>query len=126
MSDSSHIVAYCMTAEMTLANRRPSPEPGNDTRLVSIDVTTGRSSDIAAGPGVKMNPSPLAGNDIGYIRKDTAEAGIYYTSGRRGPRARSVRHHGRPMAAGSSLTNVRARRADDAGQNNSAAIRITS
>ena len=33
-----------------------------------------------------MNPSPLAGDDIGYIRKDTAEAGIYYTSGRRGPR----------------------------------------
>ena len=41
-SDSSHVVAYCMTAEMTLANRRPSPEPGNDTRLVSIDVATGR------------------------------------------------------------------------------------
>ncbi len=86
MSDKSHVVAYCMTAEMTLANRRVSPDPGNDTRLVSIDVTTGRSSDVAAGPGVKMNPSPLAGNDIGYIRKDTAEAGIYYTSGRRGPR----------------------------------------
>jgi TolB protein len=85
MADSSHIVAYCMTAEMTLANRRATPDPGNYTRLVSIDVTTGHASDVAAGPGVKMNPSPLAGNDIGYIRKDTAEAGIYYTSGRRGP-----------------------------------------
>src|SRR5262249_61012215 len=35
MSDSKRLVAYCMTAEMTLANRRTSPDPGNDTRLVS-------------------------------------------------------------------------------------------
>ncbi len=86
MGDSRHVVAYCMTAEQTLANRRPSPEPGNDTRLVSIDTTTGASTDVTAGPGVKFNPSPLAGNEIGYIRKDTDQAGIYYASGRRGPR----------------------------------------
>jgi hypothetical protein len=89
MGDSRHVIAYCMTAEQTLANRRASPEPGNDTRLVSIDTTTGASADVAAGPGVKINPSPLAGplagNDIGYIRNDTAEAGVYYSSGRRGP-----------------------------------------
>jgi TolB protein len=85
MGDSSHVVAYCMTAEQTLANRRPKPEPGNDTRLVSIDVTSGASVDLPAVPGVKINPSPLAGNEIGYIRKDTEEAGVYYSSGRRGP-----------------------------------------
>jgi hypothetical protein len=39
-----------MTAEQTLANRRPSPEPGNDTRLVSFDVAGGASEDVAAGP----------------------------------------------------------------------------
>jgi Tol biopolymer transport system component len=88
MSDSRHVVAYCMTAEQTLANRRPSPEPGNDTRLVSIDSGTGISTEFPAGAGVKINPSPLPGNDVGYIRKDAAEhgAGIYYTSGKRGPK----------------------------------------
>ncbi len=91
-TDSRRVMAYCMTAEQTLANRRPSPEPGNDTRLVSIDIATdiatGAMSDVAAGPGVKMNPSFLPANDIGYIRKDAADAGagIYYASGKRGPK----------------------------------------
>ena len=87
-ADNRRVIAYCMTAEQTLANRRPAPEPGNDTRLVSIDAITGTSSDVPAGPGVKISPSPLPGNDIGYVRKDTAGtgAGIYYTSGRTGPK----------------------------------------
>ena len=84
-SDSSHVIVYCMTAEQTLANRQASPDPGNDTRLVSLDIATGASADVAAGPGVKFNPSPLAAG-IGYIRKDSADAGIYYSSGKRGPR----------------------------------------
>jgi TolB protein len=85
-SDSSRIVTYCMDAEATLANRLPSPVAGNDTRLVSIEIAGGRSTDVAAGAGVKINPSPLGGDEIGYIRKDTTEPGIYYTSGRTGPR----------------------------------------
>jgi len=84
--DGSHVIAYCMTAEQTLANRRAAPEPGNDTRLVSIDPNTGASTDLDTGPGVKINPSPLAGDQIGFIRKDTTEPGVYYSSGRRGPR----------------------------------------
>jgi len=84
--DSRHVIAYCMTAEQTLANRRPSPEPGNDTRLVSFDVAGGASEDLAAGPGVKINPSVLK-DTVGYIRKDgAAAAGIYYTNGTRGPK----------------------------------------
>jgi Tol biopolymer transport system component len=76
-----------MTAEQTLGIRRLAPEPGNDTRLVSIDVVTGAFKDLAAGAGVKINPSPLPGM-FGYIRKDKSEPGpgIYYTSGERGPR----------------------------------------
>jgi TolB protein len=36
---------------------------------------------------MKMNPSPLPGANLGYVRKDTAGtgAGIYYVSGGRGP-----------------------------------------
>jgi TolB protein len=84
-ADSRRAIAYCMTAEQTLANRRPSPEPGNDTRLVSIEIATGSASDVTAGAGVKFNPSVLA-DGIGYLRKDTEDDGIYYTDGRRGPK----------------------------------------
>ncbi|HYM22649.1 MAG TPA: hypothetical protein VEU08_05560, partial [Vicinamibacterales bacterium] len=87
-ADNRRIITYCMTAEQSLANRRPAPEAGNDTRLVSIDVATGKMSDVPAGPGVKMYPSPLAGDDIAYVRKDARDsgAGIYYTRGGRGPK----------------------------------------
>ena len=85
-ADNRHVVSYCMTAEQTLTNRMANIDGGADTRLVSIDVTTGVSSPLAAGPGVKMNPSPLPGNEVGYVRKDKADAGIFYLSGKRGPR----------------------------------------
>ena len=84
--DSRRVIAYCMTAEQTLANRRASPERGNDTRLVSFDIAGGASADVEAGPGVKINPSVLT-DTVGYIRKDGADAaGIYYTNGTRGPK----------------------------------------
>ena len=85
-SDGTRLLAYCMPIESTLETRRPNPLPGNDTTLVSIDIATGKVSDIPAGPGVKISPAFLPGNDIGYVRKDSSDAGIYYTSGKRGPR----------------------------------------
>jgi len=85
MGDSRHVVAYCMTAQQTLANRIANPGAGNDTRLVSVDTMTGASTELSAA-GVKIKPSPLGQNEIGYIRKDTPDPGVYYLSGRRGPR----------------------------------------
>ena len=107
MADSRHVVAYCMTAEQTLANRLANPDP-NDTRLVSIDATTGASEDLPAGPGVKMNPSPLMRNEVGYVRKDKADAGagIYYTSGNGDHGATSAPPPGPPTAGMSSFTSV--------------------
>jgi Tol biopolymer transport system component len=89
-ADGTRLLAYCMPIEQTLETRRLNPLPGNDTKLVSIDIATAAITDIPAGPGVKISPAYLPGNDIGYVRKDTSDAGIYYTSGKRGPRG-SVR-----------------------------------
>jgi len=86
MSDSQRVVAYCATGQQTMGLRRTAPDPGSESRLVSIDVTTGTLTEVHAGPGVKINPSPLPGGDVGYVRKDSSDAGIYYTSGSPGPR----------------------------------------
>lgn len=85
-SDSARLIVYCMTAEQTLANRTPASGMAYDTRLVSIDIATAHAADVPAGPGIKMNPSPLSGNDVGYIKKDGPDDGIFYTSGRHGPK----------------------------------------
>ncbi|HEV3062084.1 MAG TPA: hypothetical protein VGY48_27790 [Vicinamibacterales bacterium] len=89
-SDSRHVIAYCMTAEQTLSNRRALPESGpdgTDTRLVSFDVSQGASENVRTGAGVMFNPSFVRGT-VGYIRKfaQGPGAGIYYIDGRSGPK----------------------------------------
>jgi len=84
MNDNRHLVAYCMSAQQTLANRM-FVTPGSQTRLVSIDTTTVKSSDLTAGAGVMVAPVPLGANEIGYISKGPDAPGIYYLSGRKGP-----------------------------------------
>jgi Tol biopolymer transport system component len=85
-ADSRRVLAYCMDAEQTLDDRRAVPEHADDTRLVSIDVATGAASDVPAGPGVKFNPSFLPADNVGYVRKDAADPGIFYSNGMRGPK----------------------------------------
>jgi Tol biopolymer transport system component len=92
-ADNKRLLAYCMDAEDTLETRRPSPKPESEyaqrrpleTRLVSIDIATAATTDVPAGPGVKFNPSFVSADEVGYVRKDV-EAGIYYTSGKKGPK----------------------------------------
>ena len=85
-ADSQRVVAYCMDVEKTLETRRAAPRPGYDTRLVTIEVATGRATDISTDPGVKFNPAFVTPSEIGYLRKDPGEPGIYYTDGTRGPK----------------------------------------
>jgi Tol biopolymer transport system component len=85
-ADGTRLLAYCMPLESTLETRRPNPLPGNDTAIVSIDIATGAATDMATGPGVKISPAFLPGNGVGYVRKDSNDAGIYYAGGKRGPR----------------------------------------
>jgi TolB protein len=86
-ADSRRVIAYCMTAEQTLDNRRAIPEHPEDTRIVSIDIASGATSDLQAGPGIKFNPSIVRDETIAYIRRGPVEdAGIYYSNGTRGPK----------------------------------------
>jgi TolB protein len=84
-ADSRRVLAYCMGGEQTLDNRRSAPEHPEDTRIVSIDLASGSMSNAVVGHGVNFNPSPLADDVIGYIRKDGPDRGIQYSDGKRGP-----------------------------------------
>ena len=84
-ADSRRVVAYCMTDEQTLDNRRPVPEHPEDTRIVSVDIINGTIADLPAGSGVKFNPSVLSGDVVAYIRRDGSDRGVHYSNGKRGP-----------------------------------------
>src|SRR6186713_1017744 len=61
-ADSGRVITYCTTAQQTMDFRQRVAESGS-TSLVSIDVTTGVTSDVAGGAGVKMAPAFLR-NDV--------------------------------------------------------------
>ena len=84
-ADSRRVIAYCMTAEQTLDNRRAVPEHPEDTRIVSVDINNGGMIEVPSGRGVKFNPSIPSGDVLAYIRRDGDERGIHYSNGRRGP-----------------------------------------
>ena len=83
--DSRRVVAYRMTAEQTLDNRRAVPEHPEDTHIVSVDINTAAMSMLPAGPGVKLNPSLLAGDVLAYIRRDGHERGYPLFEPQTGP-----------------------------------------
>ncbi len=85
-SDSRRVVAYCMDPEQ-MANRWVRAMNGTDTKLISIDIDKGVATELRAESGTKINPAALTGDDVGYVIRDiAAPGGIYYLSGKRGPK----------------------------------------
>jgi TolB protein len=82
--DSRQVIAYCMPAEASVANRVPGFAVV-DTRVEAIDITTGMATPIASGPGVKFSPAWLPSGEVAYFRKDKSVRGIFYSSGGSGP-----------------------------------------
>jgi len=81
--DGKTLAVYCMTGTDTFWNR--SSFPSGKSQLFSVDVATGAMTELAGSPGVNMSPN-FVGADVGYVRKDLAAPGIYYTSGKTGPK----------------------------------------
>ena len=60
-ADSRRVLTYCMTAEQTLDNRRAVPEHPEETRIVAIDITTGRAVGRPGRAGRQIQPLTVAG-----------------------------------------------------------------
>jgi TolB protein len=87
--DSQSVIAYCMSAEETWTYRIAATE--GETRLLKIDIATGNAIPVAAGPGVKLFPSVLPSGETAYFRRDKPAQGIFYGTGRPGPKGDDLR-----------------------------------
>ncbi|HEV3277712.1 MAG TPA: hypothetical protein VG860_12915 [Terriglobia bacterium] len=82
--DSQSVVAYCTSAQDTWTYRF-GREDGDD-RLVKIDIANGEATPVPAGPGVKLQPAFLPSGEIAYLRSDKSVQGIFYGTGKPGPK----------------------------------------
>jgi len=87
--DSKAIVTYCMSAQDTWTYRFGGED--GDNQLMKINIENGETTPVSAGPGVKLLPAVLPSGEIGYLRRDKTAAGVFYGSGRPGPKGRDLR-----------------------------------
>jgi Tol biopolymer transport system component len=87
--DSKSVVAYCMSAQDAW-NDKLGGWKGDD-QLVKINITSGKATPIAAGPGVKLQPLVSPSGKIAYLRFDQTAKGVVYGTGTPGPAGRSLR-----------------------------------
>jgi Tol biopolymer transport system component len=88
-ADSKSVVAYCMTSQETWDYRVGHIKDG-DTKLVRIDVASGTVTPIAGNDGVKFLPTVLPSGEVGYLRRNEGDRGVFYSDGRKGPAGADV------------------------------------
>ncbi len=88
-TDGKAVIAYCMSGQDTWENRAGRDQ--TEDTLQKIDVATGTATILSAGPGLKEAPLPLPSGEIGYLRRDQAAQGVFYASGKHGPKGADVR-----------------------------------
>jgi Tol biopolymer transport system component len=87
--DSKSVVTDCMSAQDTWDNRFG--EGAGDDKLVKIDIASGAAASVTAGPGIKLLPAVLSSGEIAYLRRDTAAHGVFYSTGKPGPKGADLR-----------------------------------
>ncbi len=60
-------------------------------RAARIDIATGAIKAAGRGPRPEGSAVSAGGSDIGYLRRDGADQGIFYASGKRGPKGADIR-----------------------------------
>jgi TolB protein len=87
--DSKSVITYCMSGQDTW-NYRFGAQDGDD-QLVKINIDSGATTPVSAGPGVKLQPTPLSSGEIAYLRYDKTATGVFYASGKPGPKGNYLR-----------------------------------
>ena len=90
--DSKSVIGYCTSPEEQDTYRFPDEDENTrvETRLVRIDIATGETKPVTAGPGIKVFPAMLTSGEVAYFRRNKPE-GVFYASGKTGPAGADVR-----------------------------------
>jgi Tol biopolymer transport system component len=85
--DARRLVFYELPTEQTFAARIQG-QGRVTSQIVSLDVSSGARVEHTSGPGLKVSPQFLAGDEIGYLVKASTQtgpaAGLAFTGGRKG------------------------------------------
>jgi TolB protein len=86
--DSKSVLTYCMSAQDTWTYRFGSRD--GDNQILKINIASGESTPVTTGPGVKLLPSMVASGEIAYVRSDKTASGVFYSSGKPGPKGEEL------------------------------------
>src|SRR5262245_13016654 len=79
--DGTRIVFYELAVADTFTARGLPGQTSVQSRIVSIDLSTGARVEHASGPGLKLSPQFLGVNRVGYLVKSGASAALAFSSG---------------------------------------------
>ncbi|MCO5947997.1 TolB family protein [Mucilaginibacter flavidus] len=76
--DGKNIVFYEIPVEDTWAARRPTLAKKATSQIVSVDLATGSRTELTSGPGLKLSPQYLPGEQVAYLAKGGDNSGLMY------------------------------------------------
>ena len=82
--DGQRVVFYEVAVADTFRARWVPEQASVDSRIVSVDATTGARTEHASGPGLKLSPQFLGPGRIGYLAKSGPTATLAFSSGETG------------------------------------------
>ena len=82
--DGARVVFYELAVADTFKARGLDAQATVESRIVSVDVTTGARVEHASGPGLKLSPQFLDANRIGYLAKSGTTAALTFSGGEKG------------------------------------------
>ena len=80
-ADSKHLIAYQADTEVSWLARVDQLSMRATSQIVDIDVETGATKALTAGPGVKLNPAYLPDGRYAWSTKTAQTTGVVYSDG---------------------------------------------
>lgn len=82
--DGARVVFYELAVDDTFRARQLPSQGTLESRIVSVDVTTGARVEHASGPGLKLAPQFLDATRVGYLVKSGSSATLTFGTGDKG------------------------------------------